>query len=566
MSATSGPRELSLFDGAMAAGGMELVTGTPTVISAAVYFETLPSKANLEALVRDKMLAFDVCAGRPEFGRWQPVGATFDLGRHLLFHQVSSESDLALFVQNTSAKPLLNKGEGPWWEMHAVSTRDPMARELIFFRIEHACADGIALLQLLSHLVTTSDGSPLPVAEYRRPPSPIANPCALLCGFLRSFLKYAIAPIGSFDTQLPVHPPLEARHAGLHFSSQRRLVVVPEHSLEAIKTIKTKIGNGVTVNDVVYAAFAGAIRRHCRAVLEANSSSLSPLDDGSCCVRALVPIAFPRRADSPLTNDWTFLSVPMPVGVAKTTDRVAVAHETFAELKASPEAAAARLAVQINSCSPPSMLGAVGQQLFSRHTLVFSNVPGPSQPVYIGGQRVIGIFSAFPNLITQVLCLSYDGRMFMTIACDERVPEPERLAEFYLDELRELGAAYGLQPGAWHTKGKQSGVLPGEYTVEAIIRARGTGRKRRFLVHWEGYGEKDRTWECAANLHPQLVADFEELAAREPHLSTPEVPDPEIEAALAAPPPVGASGSEAPEPERVAPAPAASEVLLERVL
>lgn len=135
MSATSGPRELSLFDGAMAAGGMELVTGTPTVISAAVYFETLPSKANLEALVRDKMLAFDVCAGRPEFGRWQPVGATFDLGRHLLFHQVSSESDLALFVQNTSAKPLLNKGEGPWWEMHAVSTRDPMARELIFFDV-----------------------------------------------------------------------------------------------------------------------------------------------------------------------------------------------------------------------------------------------------------------------------------------------------------------------------------------------------------------------------------------------------------------------------------------------
>jgi len=336
-----------------------------------------------------------------------------------------------------------------------VSTREPQAREILFFRVEHACADGIALLQILSSIATTAEGSPLPVAEYRRPAKPAVSPCTILCDFLGSFFKYATAPMGSFDTQLPIHPPAEARKAGLQFSSTRRLVTVPEHSLQMVKAIKAAAGSTITVNDVVYAAFAGALRRHCLTQpqvsisdsLLAFSDSLLALDDGSCRVRALVPLAFPRDAASPLTNDWTFLSVDMPVGVGGAVERVHAANQTFAAIKASAEPAAARLAVQINSCSPPRLLGTVAQQLFSRHTLVFSNVPGPAQPIAIGGKRVLGIYSAFPNLITQVLCLSYDGRMFMSISCDESVSEPERLPELYLDELRQLAIAYGVLPG-----------------------------------------------------------------------------------------------------------------------
>ena len=43
----------------------------------------------------------------------------------------------------------------------------------------------------------------------------------------------------------------------------RRLVTVPEHSLQMVKAIKAAAGSTITVNDVVYAAFAGALRRHC---------------------------------------------------------------------------------------------------------------------------------------------------------------------------------------------------------------------------------------------------------------------------------------------------------------
>ena len=37
-----------------------------------------------------------------------------------------------------------------------------------------------------------------------------------------------------------------------------------------------------------------------------------------------------------------------------------------------------------------------------RHSLVFSNVPGPPAPFAVGGEPVLGLLPLYPNLITQV--------------------------------------------------------------------------------------------------------------------------------------------------------------------
>ena len=184
-------RKLSLFDNAMAMGGSELVTGTPTVISAAIYFEELPTREALESLVRDRLLRNDVLSGRPESGVWQPT-EEFDMERHVMYHEVAGEVELDSFIQTHATEPLLNRDEGPWWEMHAVSTFEAGARELLLFRIEHACADGIALFQLLNQIATTEDGQQMPLAVYRKPPIATdrkPDPCTALCQFVSSFLK-----------------------------------------------------------------------------------------------------------------------------------------------------------------------------------------------------------------------------------------------------------------------------------------------------------------------------------------------------------------------------------------
>ena len=49
-----------------------------------------------------------------------------------------------------------------------------------------------------------------------------------------------------------------------------------------------------------------------------------------------------------------------------------------------------------------------------------------------------------------------------------------------------------------------------EYTVEKIIRQKGSGAKKMYLVKWLGYeDEAENTWEPASNLHPKLVEEYE---------------------------------------------------------
>ena len=56
-----------------------------------------------------------------------------------------------------------------------------------------------------------------------------------------------------------------------------------------------------------------------------------------------------------------------------------------------------------------------------------------------------------------------------------------------------------------------------EYTVEKIIRHKGSGAKRMYLVKWLGYDDdEENTWEPASNLHPKLVEEYEETAAATP--------------------------------------------------
>ena len=52
--------------------------------------------------------------------------------------------------------------------------------------------------------------------------------------------------------------PAEISPAEALFSLRSRLVQVPPHSLNNIKQVKVAAGGQTTVNDVVFAAFAGA--------------------------------------------------------------------------------------------------------------------------------------------------------------------------------------------------------------------------------------------------------------------------------------------------------------------
>ena len=60
---------------------------------------------------------------------------------------------------------------------------------------------------------------------------------------------------------------------------------------------------------------------------------------------------------------------------------------------------------------------------------------------------MLQIWPMFPNMLPQLICASYGGLLYMTFALDDSVVlAPETLSELYLDELRELAAAVGVDP------------------------------------------------------------------------------------------------------------------------
>lgn len=76
---------------------------------------------------------------------------------------------------------------------------------------------------------------------------------------------------------------------------------------------------------------------------------------------------------------------------------------------------------------------------------VFSNLPGPTTPMFFSQERVLGLQVMFPNLIPQVLIISYNNGIFCNMSVDpELVDECDKLPQLFLDELTEVAQHFGI--------------------------------------------------------------------------------------------------------------------------
>ena len=78
----------------------------------------------------------------------------------------------------------------------------------------------------------------------------------------------------------------------------------------------------------------------------------------------------------------------------------------------------------------------------SKSTAVMTNVVGPKQPVYFAGHRMADMMFWVPQsgrMGLGVSIFSYDGHVVVGVATDAGlVPDPERIAAFFEDELDAL--------------------------------------------------------------------------------------------------------------------------------
>jgi diacylglycerol O-acyltransferase len=218
-------------------------------------------------------------------------------------------------------------------------------------------------------------------------------------------------------------------------------------TLESVKATKTALG--CTLNDVVMAVCAGGLRSYLqgRGVLPDE-----PLV-------GMVPVSI-RTGDEEdrWTNRVSGLTAALPTNEADPLERVRKVHESMMMAKGLHDALPAEALTEFADFPPPAVFTRAsrmatrfqtGNRFGSPVNLVISNVPGPREPLYAAGAKLVHYVPVSTIAEGQGLNITVQSYLdtldFGLVGCAELVPDIWDLADAIVDDLQALATAAGVQ-------------------------------------------------------------------------------------------------------------------------
>ncbi len=354
----------------------------------------------------------------------------------------------------------LDRGK-PLWEMWVVEGLEDGHFALIT-KAHHALVDGISGVDLASVIMDTAR-DPVPVAgavaPFERHPAP--SRAELL---VRTAAETAKLPVtlGQYAAGSLLYPQRLTRtlaKVGSAVASvgQELLAPAPElplngkvgpyrrydfRDLSFAEIHDVKQRHDATINDVVLAAAAGALRRWLRS----RGIATDRLE-----LRALVPVNL--RSDQErglLGNRVAYLRATLPVYAEDPDQRLLLVRDEMRELKRSQQLMAAQTIIGMGDFAPPTILAQASRLNFSTRlfNLIVTNVPGPQVPLYLLGRALetIAPVAFLPSgHALSIAVFSYNGKMTFGLLGDyDRMHDLEVVGDGLresLDEWRSASAA-----------------------------------------------------------------------------------------------------------------------------
>jgi diacylglycerol O-acyltransferase / wax synthase len=364
-----------------------------------------------------------------------------------------SEYELQVLAGRVFSVPL-NRSK-PLWDMWLVEGLEG-GRFAVLSKTHHALVDGISGLDILSVLFAPDGGPGQTAVKWQPEPAPsglrlladavwrrATSPTELIRPARAVLRRPGRALQRVFDTAVGLgalawaglSPAPQTRYNSRVVGPDRRFVWV-RGSLADLKAIKNSLGG--SVNDVVLAVVAGALRRHLLRVGE---------DVEGLVLRAFVPVSLRPDADrGKLGNQVSGMLVALDVSCADPSQCLAKISTELSAVKESGQVVGAGALTDLAGFAPPALLNQ-GARLIARQrfiNLVVTNVPGPQEPLYMDGHELQDIFPMVPlgtNLGLGIAILSYNGTMNFGLVGDfDAMPDLEDLAgdfEAALEDLRE---------------------------------------------------------------------------------------------------------------------------------
>jgi diacylglycerol O-acyltransferase / wax synthase len=413
------------------------------------FLEHLGSRLHLVPRYRQKLAWVPFDQGRP---KWIDDPG-FDLRYHVRatgLPRPGGEYELQVLAGRVFGHQL--NRDKPLWETWLVEGLEG-DRFAILSKTHHALVDGISGLDILSVLFSPdadpgdAQWRPRPApsgiellvealweratmpAEFLRPVYALARrPGRVLAGLMSAF-----GGLGALASPAPPTP----YNAGT-IGADRRFTWV-RCSLGDFKGIKNVLGG--TVNDVVLAVVARALRRH---LLERGSQVEE--------LRAFVPVSVRTEEQAgTLGNRVSAMIARLPIACSDPFTCLTDISEQMRELKDSGQAVSAEALTELADFAPPNLFAQAARVLARQRffNLVVTNVPGPQVPLHLHGRELVDIFPMVPlarNQALGVAILSYNGGMNFGLVGDfDLMPDLEEVAAHFDAALRELADAAGVQ-------------------------------------------------------------------------------------------------------------------------
>jgi diacylglycerol O-acyltransferase / wax synthase len=192
---------------------------------------------------------------------------------------------------------------------------------------------------------------------------------------------------------------------------------------------------GASVNDVLLASVAGAIRNYI-------VSKGDTIPD-QAFLRAFVPVNLrPKGKEYKLGNHFGLVGLELPIGEANPIARVFEVRRRMNGLKNGYQAAVSMALLGVLGYVPKAVQRQALGLLSDKGSAVMTNVPGPANPLYLAGSKIAQNMFWVPqsgNVGIGVSILSYAGGVQFGLITDRKLcPDPENIIAGFATEFDKL--------------------------------------------------------------------------------------------------------------------------------
>jgi WS/DGAT/MGAT family acyltransferase len=415
----------------------------------------MTSRLHLAHRFRQKVLAVPFDLGLP---LWVD-DPEFDLDFHVrraALPAPGGRRELADYVQRVLSRPL--DRTKPLWELYVIEGLED-GHVATLMKVHHAMIDGLSGMHLTAALYDLSPQPPKAPTPPPWHPEPEPSGQELLEEALRDLVLHPMRAISAAVENVRRAPALAALDLGTVMSGVRsifdmgarpvsaldvrigpnRRFAMTEAPFQRFKEIKDQLGG--TVNDVVLAVVGGALHRLMKERKEPTRGR---------SLRVMVPVSVRGGGDGPLGNRVAPAFVDLPVGAMSPERRLGLVRQGTQHLKESLMAMSADTIIGLGAYAPGGLLAAAARAA-SRgpwFNLVVSNIPGPQQPMYLAGARLVATYPSMPlgeNSALSIACTSIAGTMAFGLTGDwDGMPDIDRLAVALDASLADLAKAAGV--------------------------------------------------------------------------------------------------------------------------